>query len=76
MLRARRGSPEKKSVSPRYGLSAKEACGFGEGINTHVFEILKEIGNGLPLAIGEDRLVQAIAGFGCDIIRLRIQVTT
>lgn len=57
VLRARRGSPEKKSVSPRYGLSAKEACDVGEGMKTHVFEVLKEIGNGLPLAIGEDRLV-------------------
>lgn len=37
---------------------------------TDVFEVLEQIGDSLPLAIGEDRLVQAIAGFSCDIIRI------
>lgn len=35
---------------------------------THVFEILEEIGDSLPLAVGEHRLVQAITGFSCDIL--------
>lgn len=44
------------------------AIGAREGI-THIFEILEEIGDGLSLAICENRLVQAIAGFSCERIR-------
>lgn len=35
---------------------------------THIFEVLEEIGDGLALTVGEDRLVQTIAGFCCDVI--------
>ena len=30
---------------------------------TNVFEILEQVGHGLPLAVSENRLVQTIAGF-------------
>lgn len=70
MLRARRGSPEKKSVSPRWELSTfwrdEQAAGQRK---TYIFEVLQEIGDCLPLAVSEDGLVQAIAGFGCMDIR-------
>lgn len=77
VLRARSGSPEKKSVSPRCIRRDKSAFrherqrGENDGQQhrkpssarrTHVFEILKKVGNRLSLAIGESGLVEAIAG--------------
>lgn len=32
-------------------------------METDVFEVLEEVSYGLPLAVSEDRLVEAIAGF-------------
>lgn len=34
-----------------------------------IFEVLQEVGDCLPLAVSEDGLVQAIAGFGCIEVR-------
>ena len=66
VLRARRGSPEKKSVSPRCAKKKKSQLQVAEWRQlrcTYVFEILEEVGNRLPFAVGEDIFVQAIAGF-------------
>lgn len=68
MLRARRGSPEKKSVSPRCDMSIFGAISEGQR-KTDIFEVLQEVGDCLPLAVSEDGLVQAIAGFGCMEVR-------
>ena len=65
MLRARRGSPEKKSVSARYrevsvGQHLSRRGGAG---NADVFKVLEEVGDSLALVLGEHILVQGIAGF-------------
>lgn len=64
VLRARRGSPEKKSVSPRCetvsGDVTKEL-----GDLPDVFQILQQIGDSFPLAVSQGRFVEAIAGFAC-----------
>lgn len=58
MLRARRGSPEKKSVSPRYELVSRcRLRNLCESVFTHIFEVLEEIGHGFALAVSEDGLV-------------------
>ena len=62
VLRARRGSPEKKSVSPRYGWVSNPHRCKGE-LTTDILEVLKKIGYGLALTVGKDGFVQAIAGF-------------
>ena len=64
MLRARRGSPEKKSVSARYW----QVSGVGQhlskrGGGADVFKVLEEVGDSLALVLGEHILVQGIAGF-------------
>ena len=72
VLRARRGSPEKKSVSPRCEHVSNGPGRLGRqtrGGVTDILEILEQIGDGLPLAISEDGLVQAIAGFSWTGIR-------
>lgn len=58
VLRARRGSPEKKSVSPR---CVGQYWSGWRGAFTDVFEVLQEVCDGFPLAVGEDWLVEAIA---------------
>lgn len=63
MLKARRGSPEKKSVSPRYIPSVLKLEGRCADGGTNVFEVLQKIGDGITLAIGEYGLVKTIAGF-------------
>ncbi len=65
MLSALSGSPEKKSVSPRCASVSREpeAEGVGRVHDTDMFEILQEIGYSLALAVGEDGLVEAVAGF-------------
>ena len=65
MLRDRSGSPEKKSVSARcgFGVSAvARAMQDVERQKTHIFEITKEVGHGLTLAVGEGGLIEAIFG--------------
>lgn len=59
MLRARKGSPEKKSVSPRYGhqcVSQTDVFGASGSI-TNIFEVLEEVRNSLSFVVREDRLV-------------------
>lgn len=50
MLKARRGSPEKKSVSPR--CDRMRQMPQAAGGETYIFEILQEVGNSFTLAIG------------------------
>lgn len=47
------------------GQSIQTQCWREEAV-THVFEVLKEVGNGLALAVSEDGLIQAIARFSCN----------
>ena len=63
MLRARRGSPEKKSVSARYGQGQSVSGARERNGGANVFKVLQEVGDGLPLVLGEHILVQGIAGF-------------
>lgn len=58
VLRARRGSPEKKSVSPRYPSQTQPK----HHQPTYIFQVLQKIGNSFALAVGENRFVEAIAG--------------
>ena len=52
VLNARRGSPEKKSVSARYEGSASRCSGVGWGEEvTNVLEEAEQVGDGFPLAI-------------------------
>src|SRR6516162_3928218 len=62
VLKARRGSPEKKSVSPRYSDISNILAGGPVG-GANVFQILEEISNSFPLVVGKDGLVEAVAGF-------------
>lgn len=68
VLRARSGSPEKKSVSPRW-LSSSQLPRAVEVISielhTHMLEILEQIRDGLPLAFGQNGFVKSIAGLAC-----------
>jgi hypothetical protein len=60
VLKARRGSPEKKSVSPRWHrVSIISVEGL---VGMYVFEVLEQVGHSLPLTVGEDGFVKAIAG--------------
>jgi hypothetical protein len=59
VLKARKGSPEKKSVSPRWYQSVMIPV---DDKWPYVFEVLEKVGYSLSFAIGKDRFVQAIAG--------------
>ena len=39
----------------------------GRNRYAYVFEVLEEVGNGFPLTIGEDIIIQAVAGFACRV---------
>lgn len=39
--------------------------------DTDVFEILKQVGDGLALVISEDGLVQSITGFACAACQIK-----
>lgn len=71
MLRARRGSPEKKSVSARYSKVRTGRYSWQRGRRANVFKVLKEVGDSLALVFGEDILVQGIAGFALGRLALR-----
>jgi hypothetical protein len=66
VLRARSGSPEKKSVSALWSyvsiVSKLQSHDQAPGMATDIFEVLEEVGDSLSFAIGEDVLVQAVAG--------------
>ena len=64
VLKALRGSPEKKSTSSLCAESAHVPFMVpgGAGGATNVLEVLQEVGHCFPLNVGEDRLIQAIAG--------------
>lgn len=38
---------------------------------THILEIAQQVGYGLPLTVGQHRIVQAILGATCDVVRKR-----
>lgn len=70
MLRALRGSPEKKSVSflcVRVSGSRPEGgCEESDReANTDMLEVGEEVRDGLSLVVGKGRLVEAFAGGPC-----------
>ena len=59
VLRARSGSPEKKSVSPRcYNVSHTRVGGV---VTTDIFEVLQQVSYSFPFAVRQHGLVEAIA---------------
>lgn len=61
MLSALRGSPEKKSVSARYCRSQLTSNARLSRM-IYVLEILQQVGDCFPLAIGKNRFVESILG--------------
>lgn len=42
------------------------------GRKKYIFQVLQEVSDSLSLAVGEDGLIQAIAGFSCGVVRINI----
>lgn len=63
VLNARRGSPEKKSVSARCrSIGSVEGRGVGceDGRQTDVLQEAQQVGNGFPFAVCQHRVVYAV----------------
>ena len=54
----------------RIPLAPKTICKTAKECPTNILEILKEIGDSLSLAVGENGLIQAFAGFSCGAVRV------
>ena len=66
VLKARRGSPEKKSVSARCRRS--ECGGACSGWWwRYVFEEAQQVGDGFALAVGQHGVIDAVLGASCAI---------
>lgn len=64
VLNARRGSPEKKSVSARCGVSCVVWCGDGSAL--YIFKEAQQVGHGLALAVGQHGVVDAVSRAPCN----------
>lgn len=60
VLNARRGSPEKKSVSARWSGSIQDRGSSAATGGTDVLQEAKQVGNSFPLAVCQDGIIDAV----------------
>lgn len=65
VLRARNGSPEKKSVSPRCSFISHRLFSGPCRWLAYILKVLEQICNSLTLAVGQNRFVKSTAWFPC-----------
>jgi hypothetical protein len=61
VLNARRGSPEKKSVSARYVWSVSEGAVVRVLWDVYILEEAQQVGDSFPFAIRQHRIIDAVS---------------
>jgi hypothetical protein len=61
VLNARRGSPEKKSVSARYAWSVCAGAVVLRWGVVYILEEAQQVGNSFPFAVGQHRIIDAVS---------------
>jgi hypothetical protein len=65
VLRARRGSPEKKSVSERYTKMSVASWNIPErrtiGVLTNILEVLQQVGDSFSLTVLQDLFIETVS---------------